>query len=76
MNIGKRVRLNRLFAHPSGNLCSVAVDHFIGYSLGLPKGLREIQKTLAEVASGRPDAITLHKGIALAAWEPYVRKSR
>jgi class I fructose-bisphosphate aldolase len=74
MNIGKRTRLNRLFAHPSGNLCSVAVDHFIGYSLGLPMGLREIQKTLAEVAAARPDAVTMHKGIALSAWTPYAGK--
>ena len=36
MNIGKRIRLNRIFAHPSGRLCSVAVDHFIGYGQGLP----------------------------------------
>jgi len=38
MNIGKLIRMNRLFAHPSGNLCSVAVDHFIGYGHGLPAG--------------------------------------
>jgi class I fructose-bisphosphate aldolase len=74
MNIGKRTRLNRLFAHPSGNLCSVAVDHFIGYSLGLPRGLREIEQTLAAVAAGKPDAVTLHKGAALSAWAPYAGK--
>jgi class I fructose-bisphosphate aldolase len=74
MNIGKRTRLNRLFAHPSGNLCSVAVDHFIGYSLGLPMGLREIQKTLAEVSGAKPDAVTMHKGIALSSWAPYAGK--
>jgi class I fructose-bisphosphate aldolase len=28
MNIGKRIRLNRIFSHPSGRLCSIAVDHF------------------------------------------------
>jgi fructose-bisphosphate aldolase, class I len=74
MNIGKRTHLNRLFAHPSGKLCSVAADHFIGYALGLPRGLREIQKTLAEVAAGKPDAVTLHKGIIQSAWEPYAGK--
>ena len=27
MALGKQIRLNRLFAHPSGRLCSIAVDH-------------------------------------------------
>jgi DhnA family fructose-bisphosphate aldolase class Ia len=30
MNISKKIRLNRIFSHPGGRLCSVAVDHFIG----------------------------------------------
>ncbi len=71
MNVGKLVRMNRLFAHPSGRFCSVAVDHFIGYSAGLPTGLREIRPTLAAVVAGRPDAVTMHKGIAAAAWGPH-----
>ena len=36
MNLGKLIRLNRLFAHPSNRLCSVAVDHFIGYGRACP----------------------------------------
>ncbi len=71
MNIGKLVRLNRLFAHPKQRFCSVAVDHFIGYGPGLPAGLRHMTATLEAVVAGRPDAITLHKGIATSAWAPY-----
>src|SRR5512139_1560515 len=71
MNLGKRVRLNRLFSHPSGRLCSIAVDHFIGYAEGLPEGLRRLQPTLAAIVSARPDAVTMHKGVAAAAWEPH-----
>jgi class I fructose-bisphosphate aldolase len=71
MNLGKLIRLNRLFSHPSGRLCSVAVDHFIGYAQGLPPGLRHIKTTLSAVAAGRPDAITMHKGIAASAFAPY-----
>jgi fructose-bisphosphate aldolase, class I len=71
MNTGKLVRLNRLFSHPSGRLCSVAVDHFIGYDTGLPAGLRHISPTLAAIVAGKPDAITMHKGIAASAWQPY-----
>ncbi len=71
MNTGKLVRLNRIFSHPSKQLCSVAVDHFMGYGQGLPSGLRHIGATLAAVAAAQPDAVTMHKGIAASAWGPY-----
>ena len=71
MNIGKLIRLNRLFSHPSGRFCSAAVDHFIGYDQGLPVGLQKIQSTLAAIVSGKPDAVTMHKGISLSAWAPH-----
>jgi class I fructose-bisphosphate aldolase len=71
MNIGKLIRLSRLFAHPSGRFCSIAVDHFIGYGAGLPPGLRKIQPTLAAIVAGQPDALTMHKGLALSAWAPH-----
>lgn len=71
MSIGKQIRLNRIFAHPSGRLCSVAVDHFIAYGQRLPPGLRHIADTLKALASARPDAVTMHKGIAMSAWAPY-----
>ncbi len=71
MNTGKLTRLNRLFGHPSGRLCAVAVDHFIGYGEGLPRGLRCIRETLAAIVAARPDAVTLHKGIAASVWAPY-----
>ncbi len=71
MNTGKLVRLNRLFSHPSGRFCSVAVDHFIGYGDEMPPGLRHLVPTLAAMAAGRPDAVTMHKGLAAHAWQPY-----
>jgi class I fructose-bisphosphate aldolase len=74
MGTGKRTRLNRIFAHPSDRFFSVAVDHFIGYTNrwdGLPDGLRRISETLEAIVAGKPDAITMHKGIATSAWEPY-----
>jgi fructose-bisphosphate aldolase, class I len=71
LGLGKKIRLNRLFSHPSGRLCSVAVDHFIGYGQGLPDGLRRLKPTLAGIAAAKPDAITMHKGTATALWAPY-----
>ena len=71
MNVGKRIRMTRLFTPPSGNLCSVAVDHLIGYDTGMPDGLRAIQPTLAAIVSARPNAITMHKGLVTSAWAPH-----
>lgn len=71
MDLGKQVRLNRIFSHPSGRLCSVAVDHFIGYQKGLPSGLVNVPETIAKLVQGRPDAITMLKGMAKSAWAPH-----
>ena len=71
MNVGKLVRLNRIFSHPSGRLCSIAIDHFMIYAEGLPSGLRHIQTTLAAIVAAEPDAVTMHKGMVTSAWAPY-----
>ena len=57
MNIGKQARLNRLFSHPSGRLCSVAVDHFINYNIGIPPGLSDIARTLREIVENQGRAM-------------------
>jgi fructose-bisphosphate aldolase, class I len=72
MNIGKQIRLNRIFSHPSGRLCSVAVDHFVGYGQLLPGGgLSSLPAALARIAPGQPSAITMSKGTAMNCWAPY-----
>src|SRR5215467_7368781 len=75
MNIGKQIRLNRIFSHPSGRLCSVAVDHFIGHGpLHSGGGLSNLPLALAKVAAGLPGAITMSKGTAMHCWAPYAGK--
>ncbi len=74
MSLGKQVRLNRIFGHASGRLCSVAVDHFIGYHEGMPPALRDLRAALKSVMAGGPDAVTMHKGVALGCWGPYAGK--
>ncbi len=75
MSIGKQVRLGRLFSHPSGRLCSVAVDHLVNYSKGrMPEAIRNISRTLELVVAGRPDAVTMNRGIAASAWGPHAGK--
>lgn len=71
MGLGKQIRMNRLFANPSGNLCSVAIDHYIGYQAGIPAGLQNLRTTLAAVMAGPPDAVTMHAGTAAALWGQY-----
>ncbi|SPE60747.1 putative aldolase [Verrucomicrobia bacterium] len=75
MNIGKQIRMNRIFAHPSGRLCSVAVDHFVGYGkLTTGGGLSNLSAALAKIALGGPGAVTMSKGTAINCWAPYAGK--
>ncbi len=77
MAVGRTTRLNRIFGHPSGRFLSVAVDHFIAYgegAYGIPAGIRQISRTLEALVAGKPDAITMHQGIAASAWEPLAGK--
>ena len=71
MELAKQIRLNRIFSHPSKRLCSVAIDHFIGYQKGLPEGLLNVPETIKKLVEGKPDAITMLKGMAKNAWFPY-----
>ena len=72
MGIGKQIRLNRIFSHPSGRLCSVAVDHFIGYGKLRPGGgLSNLPAALAKIVVGKPGAVTMSKGTAMNCWGPY-----
>ena len=74
MDLAKKIRMNRIFANPSGNLCSVAVDHFIGYGAGLPQGLVNVPEAIHKLMKGGPDAITMLKGMAKSTWEQYAGK--
>jgi class I fructose-bisphosphate aldolase len=71
VGLGKTARLNRLFRHPSGRACTIAVDHFIGYQDGLPPGLRALGEAIAAIVAGEPDAVSMHKGAALNCWTPF-----
>ncbi len=68
MGLGKAIRLGRLFGHRSGRLCSVAVDHYINYDEGIHPGLARVGRTLEAIAAGRPDAVTMHRGVAEGYW--------
>ena len=72
--LGKQVRLGRLFRHPSGRFLGVAVDHMINYPSGMPEGLCRIGANLPKIAAGEPSAIVMNKGTALRLMAPYAGK--
>jgi len=74
MGLGKQIRMGRLFSHPSGRLCSVAVDHFYGYQPQMPPGLSELPSIIEAIVAGQPDAVTMQKGIALSCWKQFAGK--
>ena len=71
MDLAKRIRINRIFAHASGRLCSVAIDHFMGYQQGLPTGLVNVPEAIDKLMPAHPDAITMLKGTAKGVWAKY-----
>jgi fructose-bisphosphate aldolase, class I len=70
-SLGKRTRLNRIFSHPSGRILAIAVDHLVNYPIGMPKGLRNIRPTIQQIVAGRPNSITMMKGVALHCMEEF-----
>lgn len=68
MYLGKEIRLNRLFNRESGRLLAITLDHAI--ARGVLPGLVDVKAAVAAVAAGRPDAITLQKGIASRLFVP------
>jgi class I fructose-bisphosphate aldolase len=70
-SLGKQVRLNRLFSHPSGRMLGVAVDHLMNYPDGLPQGLKPIAETLRQIVEAAPSSLTVNKGIATRCMMPY-----
>lgn len=69
MNLGKQIRLSRLFDQKSGRLCAITMDHPINRG-NLP-GLIGIREAMKLIVAGKPDAITMMKGIARSVFEPY-----
>ncbi len=74
MGLGKQIHLGRLFGHSSGRLCSIAVDHFVGYHEVMPPGLRDLPRTLRQIVAAKPDAVTMQIGTARTCWAEHAGK--
>ncbi len=70
-DLGKATRMNRILAFQKRRVLTVAVDHMINYPLGFPNGLRHMAPTLAKIAEGGADALTMNKGVALRYMGPH-----
>ena len=62
--LGKEVRMSRLVNPKSGKMMAITVDHAISRGIAPMKGLQPIQSTIDKIIAGKPDAMTMTKGIA------------
>ena len=61
MQIGKRIRMERIFNRKTGRAVIVPLDH--GVSVGPIYGLVDMRETVNQVAEGGADAVLMHKGL-------------
>lgn len=61
MNLGKQVRLQRIFDRETGRAITVPMDH--GVSVGPIEGIENIHETVSDMAGGGTDAVLMHKGL-------------
>ena len=57
MNLGKQVRLQRIFNRETGRAIIVPMDH--GVSVGPIEGIENIHKTVSDMADGGADAVLM-----------------
>lgn len=69
MFLGKKIRMNRLLNPHSGRLLAITMDHPI--TRGVLPGIGDINTAMEKVVAGKPDAITMHKGIIEKVFAPY-----
>ena len=69
--LGKAVRMSRLVNPESGKMMAITVDHAISRGIAPLKGLQPIQETIRKIIAGRPDAMTMTKGIAEQCMWPF-----
>lgn len=62
LSLGKKIRLERIKHRTSGKSFFVTVDHSI--ARGVFPALVNMKDALRKIVAGKPDGITMHKGIA------------
>lgn len=72
--LGKAVRMSRLVDSESGKMMAITVDHGISRGIAPMRGLHHIQDTVDQVVKGKPDGVTMTKGIAEHCLWPHAGK--
>ena len=62
--LGQEVRMSRLVNPKSNKMMAITVDHATSRGIAPLTGLHHVQDTIDKIILGRPDAMTLTKGIA------------
>lgn len=62
--LGKEVRMSRLVNPKSNKMMAITVDHAISRGISQLTGLHQVQATIDKIIAGKPEAMTLTKGIA------------
>lgn len=62
--LGKEVRMSRLVNPKSNKMMAITVDHAISRGIAQLTGLHQVQATIDKIIAGKPEAMTLTKGIA------------
>lgn len=62
--LGKEVRMSRLVNPKSNKMMAITVDHAISRGIAPMTGLHQIQNTIDKIVAGKPEAMTMTKGIA------------
>lgn len=72
--LGKEIRMSRLVNSKSNKMMAITVDHATSRGIAPMVGLHDIQGTIAKIIQGKPEAITMTKGIAEQCMWPYAGK--
>lgn len=64
MNIGKKIRMQRILNRENGRTIIVPLDH--GISAGPMNGIEDMHDTVTKVAEGGVNAVVMHKGMPRA----------
>ena len=59
-DLGKRIRLNRIFRYRSHRILAVDADRMISRATGMPQ---LINTTVTQIVEAQPSSITLNKGV-------------
>lgn len=72
--LGKEIRLSRLVNEESGKMMAVTVDHAISRGIANMNGIQNIQNAIDKIVAGRPEALTMTKGIAQRCMDKHIGK--